>query len=96
MFTLLIILFAGIGKAGKEGVLIKGSNYLDVLTKANTMVLDKTGTITKGNFEVSKIVLAEEIEEEELLEIAAVAESMSNHPIAKSIISKVNKKIFRT
>ena len=85
--------FAGIGKAGKEVVLIKGSNYLDVLTKANTMVLDKTGTITKGNFEVSKIVLAEEIEEEELLEIAAVAESMSNHPIAKSIISKVNKKI---
>lgn len=85
--------FAGIGKAGKEGVLIKGSNYLDVLTKANTMLLDKTGTITKGNFEVSKIVLAEEIEEEELLEIAAVAESMSNHPIAKSIISKVNKKI---
>lgn len=85
--------FAGIGKSGKEGVLIKGSNYLDVLTKANTMVLDKTGTITKGNFEVSKIVLAEEIGEEELLEIAAVAESMSNHPIAKSIISKVNKKI---
>ena len=85
--------FAGIGKAGKEGVLIKGSNYLDVLTKANTMVLDKTGTITKGNFEVSKIVLAEEIGEEVLLEIAAVAESMSNHPIAKSIISKVNKKI---
>lgn len=85
--------FAGIGKAGKEGVLIKGSNYLDILTKANTMVLDKTGTITKGNFEVSKIVLAEEIGEEELLEIAAVAESMSNHPIAKSIISKVNKKI---
>lgn len=85
--------FAGIGKAGKEGVLIKGSNYLDVLTKANTMVLDKTGTITKGNFEVSKIVLAEEIGAEELLEIAAVAESMSNHPIAKSIISKVNKKI---
>ena len=85
--------FAGIGKAGKEGVLIKGSNYLDVLTKANTMVLDKTGTITKGNFEVSKIVLAEEIGEEELLEIAAVAESMSNHPIAKSIINRVNKKV---
>ena len=85
--------FAGIGKAGKEGVLIKGSNYLDILTKANTMVLDKTGTITKGNFEVSKIVLAEEINEEELLETAAIAESMSNHPIAKSIINKVNKKI---
>ena len=85
--------FAGIGKAGKEGVLIKGSNYLDILTKANTMVLDKTGTITKGNFEVSKIILAEEINEEELLEIAAVAESMSNHPIAKSIINRVNKKV---
>ena len=85
--------FAGIGKAGKEGVLIKGSNYLDVLTKANTMVLDKTGTITKGNFEVSKIILAEEIKEEKLLEIAAVAESMSNHPIAKSIINRVNKKV---
>ena len=85
--------FAGIGKAGKEGVLIKGSNYLDILTKANTMVLDKTGTITKGNFEVSKIILAEEIKEEELLEIAAVAESMSNHPIAKSIINRVNKKV---
>lgn len=85
--------FAGIGKAGKEGVLIKGSNYLDILTKANTMVLDKTGTITKGNFEVSKIVLAQEIKEEEVLETAAIAESMSNHPITKSIINKVNKKI---
>lgn len=85
--------FAGIGKSGKEGVLIKGSNYLDILTKANAMVLDKTGTITKGNFEVSKIILAEEIEEEELLEIAGTAESMSNHPIAKSIMAKVNKTI---
>ena len=85
--------FAGIGKSGKDGVLIKGSNYLDILTKANAMVLDKTGTITKGNFEVSKIILAEEIEEEELLEIAGIAESMSNHPIAKSIMAKVSKTI---
>lgn len=85
--------FAGIGKSGKEGVLIKGSNYLDILTKANAMLLDKTGTITKGNFEVSKIILAEEIKEEELLEIAGIAESMSNHPIAKSIMAKVNKTI---
>lgn len=85
--------FAGIGKAGKDGVLIKGSNYLDILTKANAMVLDKTGTITKGNFEVSKIILADEIEEEELLEIAIIAESMSNHPIAKSIINRTNKNI---
>lgn len=85
--------FAGIGKAGKEGVLIKGSNYLDVLTKAKSIVLDKTGTITKGNFEVSKIILADEITEQELLEVALVAESMSNHPIAKSIINKTNKNI---
>lgn len=85
--------FAGIGKAGKEGVLIKGSNYLDILTKANSIVLDKTGTITKGNFEVNKIILADEIKEEELLEVASVAESMSNHPIAKSIIYKTNKKV---
>lgn len=85
--------FAGIGKAGKEGVLIKGSNYLDILTKAKSIVLDKTGTITKGNFEVNKIILADDITEEELLEVASVAESMSNHPIAKSIIDKTNKKV---
>ena len=81
------------GKAGKGGVLVKGSTYLDAITKANTMVLDKTGTITKGNFEVSKVILAEEIKETELLEIAAIAESMSNHPIAKSILNRVNKEI---
>ena len=85
--------FAGIGKAGKEGVLVKGSTYLDLITKANAIVLDKTGTITKGNFDLTKVILAEEIEENELLEIAGIAESMSNHPIAKSIINKVNKKI---
>ena len=50
--------FAGIGKAGREGVLVKGSNYLNLLTEAKTMVLDKTGTITKGNFEVSDIVIS--------------------------------------
>ncbi len=85
--------FAGIGKAGKEGVLVKGSTYLDLITKANSIVLDKTGTITKGNFDVTKVILAEEIEENELLETAGIAESMSNHPIAKSIINKINKKI---
>lgn len=83
----------GFGKAGKEGVLVKGSNYLDILTKAKAIVLDKTGTITKGNFEVSKIILSEEISEEELINIAAIAESMSNHPIAKSIINKSNVNI---
>lgn len=85
--------FAGIGKAGKEGVLVKGSTYLDIITKANAIVLDKTGTITKGNFEVSKVILAEEITESELMETAAIAESMSNHPIAKSIINELNKEI---
>ena len=79
--------FAGIGMAGKEKVLVKGSNYLDILTKANTMVLDKTGTITKGTFEVSNVI-TNEISEEELLNIASIAESMSNHPIAKSIVNK--------
>ncbi len=85
--------FAGIGNAGKEGVLVKGSTYLDTITKANTIVLDKTGTITKGSFEVTKVILADEIEENELLETAGIAESMSNHPIAKSIVGKVNKEI---
>lgn len=81
------------GRAGKEGVLVKGSNYLDILTKTKTMVLDKTGTITKGIFEVSKVILSEEITEEELLKTAAIAESMSNHPIAKSIIRKANETV---
>ncbi len=81
------------GKAGKEGVLVKGSNYLDILTKAKSIVFDKTGTITKGNFEVSKVILAKDITEEELINIAAIAESMSNHPIAKSIINKANMNI---
>lgn len=82
--------FAGIGKAGKEGVLVKGSNYLDIITKANAIVLDKTGTITKGNFEVTKVILEEGIEESKLLEIAGIAECLSNHPIAQSIMRKVN------
>ena len=81
------------GKTGKDGCLVKGSNYLDMLTKVNSIILDKTGTITKGNFEVSKIILSSEINEEELLEKAAKAEYMSNHPIAKSIVRKFNKEI---
>ncbi|MBQ3145558.1 MAG: HAD-IC family P-type ATPase [Clostridia bacterium] len=83
----------GFGKAGKEGVLVKGSEFLDTLTKAKAIVLDKTGTITKGNFEVSKVILAKDISEEELINITAIAESMSNHPIAKSIVNKSNVNI---
>lgn len=82
--------FAGIGKAGKEGVLVKGSNYLDFITKANAIVLDKTGTITKGNFEVTKVILEETIEEKELFETAGIAECLSNHPVAQSIMRKVD------
>lgn len=82
--------FAGIGKAGKEGVLVKGSNYLDIITKANAIVLDKTGTITKGNFEVTKVTLEEGIEEKELFETAGIAECLSNHPVAQSIMRKVD------
>ena len=86
--------FAGIGKAGHDKVLVKGSNYIDILTKVDSMVLDKTGTITKGSFEVAKVILSDKITEEELLETAGIAEEMSNHPIAKSIMNKVNKKVL--
>lgn len=83
----------GYGKAGKEGVLVKGSTYLDAIVKANAIVLDKTGTITKGNFEVTKIILEEGIEEKELLETAGIAECLSNHPVAQSIMRKVDMTI---
>ena len=91
--------FAGIGRAGKEGVLVKGSNYLDILTKTHTMILDKTGTITKGNFEVAKVILSEnatDITEDELLKIAGTAEKMSNHPIAKSILNRLSSENIST
>ena len=78
--------------AGKEKVLVKGSNYLDILTKAKAMVLDKTGTITKGTFEISSVI-TEEISKEELIDIASIAESMSNHPIAKSIVKESKVKV---
>lgn len=83
--------FGGIGGASKVGILMKGSNYLEGLAKVKTIVADKTGTLTKGVFEVSKIKLSGETEkentitQEELLEIAALAESYSQHPIALSI-----------
>lgn len=81
--------FSGIGRASKEGVLVKGSDYLDGLKDINNIVFDKTGTITTGNFAVNKIVsLDEKIKEEELLKYFALGESYSNHPIAKSILAK--------
>ena len=84
--------FCGIGKASKEGILIKGSNELEKLNKIKNIVLDKTGTITEGTFEVSKVV-SNILTNQELLEIAALGEYYSTHPIAKSIINSYNKKI---
>ena len=77
--------FAAIGGAGSEGILIKGSNFIETLSKTKYVVFDKTGTMTKGVFEVVGIHHSV-IEEEKLLELAAIAEQSSNHPIAKSIV----------
>lgn len=77
--------FCGIGGASKQGVLIKGANYLEALSKAETVVLDKTGTLTNGTFTVTAIH-PRQVSEGELLDIAATAESFSSHPIAVSIL----------
>ncbi|OFI06679.1 cadmium, zinc and cobalt-transporting ATPase [Clostridium acetireducens DSM 10703] len=78
--------FAGIGKASKSGILIKGGNYLEALNNIEAIVFDKTGTLTKGTFKISSIKPEDFIKENELLEYAAYLESLSNHPIAKSIV----------
>ena len=77
--------FGGIGAASSNGVLVKGSNYLELLSHLHTVVSDKTGTLTEGNFQVSKVLPAPGVEKAELLRMAALAEGMSTHPIAKSI-----------
>ena len=79
-------LFAGIGSASREGILVKGSNYLEALAGVNTFAFDKTGTLTYGRFTVTDVVPAEGISPSKLTEVAANAESLSNHPIAKSIV----------
>lgn len=84
--------FGGIGGAGKTGVLIKGSNYLEALSEAAIVVMDKTGTLTKGNFKVNE-VHAVRISREELLEVTAYAEHYSNHPISKSLKEAYGKEI---
>jgi len=76
--------FAGIGGAGREGVLVKGSNYLEALSQTKYVVFDKTGTMTQGVFEVSG-VHHNTVSEEKILEVAALAESYSSHPISKSL-----------
>ncbi len=77
--------FSGIGAASKKGILVKGSNYLELLAKTEIVVFDKTGTLTKGVFEVQKIENKEHIDKKELLELVAYCESYSNHPISISI-----------
>lgn len=84
--------FAGIGGASRTGILVKGSNYLEMLSKTGILVMDKTGTLTQGVFEVNALHHAI-CEEERLLELAALAESASSHPISKSLLRAYGKKI---
>ena len=84
--------FGGIGGASKDGILIKGSNYIETLASAKYMVFDKTGTVTQGVFEVTKVT-PNQISEEELLEYAALAENYSAHPISKSLKNAYGKQL---
>lgn len=84
--------FSGIGRASKDGILIKGSNYLEALANTEIVVFDKTGTLTEGVFEVQKIV-PKDISKEELLELTAYAEDSSNHPISMSIKREYKKEV---
>ena len=86
--------FAGIGGASREGVLVKGSNYLEALSQTRVVVFDKTGTLTQGVFEVNGIHHSE-LENEKLVEYAALAESASSHPISKSLQRAYGKEIDR-
>ncbi len=85
--------FSGIGAASKKGILVKGSNYLELLSKTEIAVFDKTGTLTEGVFEVQKIVNENGIEKDDLLELAAYCESYSNHPISNAIQNAYGKEI---
>ena len=83
--------FGGIGGASAKGILIKGANYLEALAKAEYVVFDKTGTLTKGVFEVTEVNPAEGFDREELCLLTAHAESFSNHPISKSLVTYYEK-----
>ena len=90
--------FTGIGVCSKNGILIKGSNYLDNLTNLNNIIFDKTGTLTNGSFEVTEINIIDEDENDEynkdkILEILLKGENLSNHPLAKSILKLTDKEI---
>jgi Cd2+/Zn2+-exporting ATPase len=84
--------FASIGKSAKEGILVKGANFIDVMSSAKTVALDKTGTLTKGNFSLTKTVAKNGFTEKDLLRFAALAEMHSNHPIAKSVVEAYRSK----
>lgn len=83
--------FAGIGRASREGVLVKGGNHLETLAEAQIVAFDKTGTLTEGRFSVSDCLLADGVSREMLLELAAQAECRSTHPIAQSILAAYGK-----
>ena len=85
--------FSGIGLASKNGILVKGGNFLEELTNIDSFVFDKTGTLTEGKFEVHEIISVGNYLENEILKYAAIAEVYSNHPIAKSIVNKYGKDI---
>jgi len=87
--------FSGIGSSSKNGILIKGSNYLEALNSVGTVIFDKTGTLTEGVFRVKQLN-AVSVDEQKLLEYAAYAEAYSNHPIALSILKAYNKKVDKS
>lgn len=83
--------FSGIGKSSKSGILVKGSDYLDILKNVKEIAFDKTGTLTKGKFEIRKVDVYDKLyNEDDILKYAVMGESFSNHPIAKSILKLVN------
>ena len=86
--------FSGIGNASRNGILVKGSNYLDVLAKLELLAFDKTGTLTTGEFEISEVeILDKNLTEEDLIYIASLGEQFSTHPLAKAIVLKNTKKL---
>ncbi|MEJ2640552.1 MAG: heavy metal translocating P-type ATPase [Desulfosarcinaceae bacterium] len=80
--------FGGVGRASRQGILVKGSNYLDALSKVKTVVFDKTGTLTRGDFSVQNVVSLNGFGQQKLLEFAMLAELHASHPIAKAIVAK--------
>jgi Cd2+/Zn2+-exporting ATPase len=95
MISIPLGFFGGIGAASRNGILIKGGNYLEALNYVEIVVFDKTGTLTKGIFTVTSAVPAKSVEVDELLELAAYCESFSEHPVASSIVKAFGKNINR-